>query len=144
MSARPPDHSWRELGAAGARALGEGRASEAAALFAQVVAARPDHADSWFNLGYARRQARDYRGALAAYDRALELGVAGPEAVRVNRALILSDHLDRVEAAAHERARARDTAPRFVHTGFPLAELIELFRAIPSDSRKLCYSSASD
>ena len=96
---------WRDLGAAGARALREGRPADAAQAFAAVVALRPDHADSWYNLAYARRQARDYDGALAAYARALELGIGGAEDVHVNRALILSEHLDRVPEAEELPAR---------------------------------------
>jgi len=49
------------------------RWQSAAEWFEKAVAAEPDHADTWFNLGYVREQAGDVDGALAAFARVTEL-----------------------------------------------------------------------
>lgn len=105
---------WRELGIQAGRALANGQPAVAAELFQQVVVLEPNHADSWFNLGYARRHSRDYQGALAAYARAIELGIAGEEQALLNRAAILSEHLNRACEAENDLRRAVARAPGFI------------------------------
>ena len=64
-----------------ARAKGDaGQWPEAAALWEQVVRANPVNPYFWSPLANARYLAKDYRGAIAAYERAMELGApaAGP------------------------------------------------------------------
>ena len=65
-----------------ARAKAEARQwKEAAALWEQVVQANPVNPYFWSSLGSARYLAADYMGAVAAYQRAMELGApaAGPD-----------------------------------------------------------------
>ena len=62
---------WQLLGQAASQALAAGQFREASSLFRQVVEIVPDHADSWYNLGYSLRRHRDYPGAVEAYSRAL-------------------------------------------------------------------------
>src|SRR5690242_2676012 len=79
-----------------------GRVDEAIAAYEQLLSVKADLPDSWYNLGWLQRQARRYEQALAAYGEALKRGVRGPEEVHLNRAVILSDHLHRPEAAKAE------------------------------------------
>ncbi len=119
------DQEWAQLDAAAGRSIGQGRFTDAAALLRQVTALRPDHADSWFNLGYALRQARRYPEALEAYAEALRRGVRGPEAVHVNRAAILSEYLERTaEAEAELRAAIAQNA-KFLPAWLNLGGLME-------------------
>jgi tetratricopeptide (TPR) repeat protein len=116
---------WRALGAEAARSLREGRWHEAVQAFERVVALNPDHADSWYNLGYARRHARLYAAALGAYEKALELGVRGAEEVRLNRAVILSEHLHDTGAAEAELEEALAARPDFTAAWLNLGNLRE-------------------
>ena len=93
------NEEWRALGAEAARFLREGRWPEAIAALDQLLKLTPDHADSWFNLGYAQRHARQYRKALESYDKAIVLGLRSPEEAHLNRAVILSEHLHLVDEA---------------------------------------------
>lgn len=52
--------------------------NEAAALWEKVVAANPVEGEFWNQLGAARYNAKDYRKAIAAYEKALELGAGNP------------------------------------------------------------------
>lgn len=45
----------------------------AASWFEKALAVEPGHADTWFNLGYAREQAGDHTAALEAFRKATEL-----------------------------------------------------------------------
>jgi hypothetical protein len=49
---------------------------EAATLWEQVTTANPVVGDFWYQLADARYNAKDYRRAIAAYEKALELGLA--------------------------------------------------------------------
>ena len=106
--------SWQTLGLAASQALAERRFGEAAEKFQRLVELQPDHADSWFNLAYSLRYLRNYAGAAEAYARALEQGVSGPEEGLVNRALIYSEHLNRVDLAEADLLQALSVAPDFV------------------------------
>ena len=53
--------------------MSEGRWSDAVAAFERLLAINPDHANSWFNLGYAQRHARDFGAALESY----QCGIVG-------------------------------------------------------------------
>lgn len=75
---------------------------EAIAAYKRLLALKPDLPDSWYNLAWLERQARRFEDALNSYGHALELNVADPEEVHVNRAVIYSDHLQRTEEAARE------------------------------------------
>ena len=73
--------------------------SEAINAYERLLALDPGLPDSWYNLGWLQRHARDFEGALSSYAQALARGVAAPEEVHLNRAVILSDHLARFDDA---------------------------------------------
>jgi tetratricopeptide (TPR) repeat protein len=92
----------------------EGRRAEAIAGFEQALSLAADAAEGWYELGYLYKAEGRYEEALAAYGSALAHGVARPEEVHLNRAVILSDHLRRDDAAAEELAAALALAPEYV------------------------------
>ena len=83
------NEEWARLDAAAGRSIGQRRFTNAVALLRQAIALRPDHADSWFNLGYVLRQMRAYPEALDAYARDLVdyLGYLAETGDSVTRAL---------------------------------------------------------
>ncbi|MFT4197493.1 MAG: sulfotransferase [Pseudoxanthomonas sp.] len=93
--------------------IGQGPAQRAAAIdcLRRLLMRCPEHADSWFNLGYLLRQDGDFEAALQAYAQALRHGVAEPQEAHLNRAVIYSDHLHRHEQAKAELAAALAIAP---------------------------------
>jgi tetratricopeptide (TPR) repeat protein len=102
-----------------------GRVAEAIAAYERLLAVRPDLADSWYNLGWLQRQARDFRRSLESYRRALDLGIIAPEEVRLNRAVIYSDHLhDPVEAERELRAALAEN-PNYIPALLNLGNLYE-------------------
>lgn len=105
--------NWQTLGQAAAQALGAGRYREAAALFRQVVDQAPGHADSWFNLAYSLRHARQYAAAAEAYGHAVDAGVSGAEEALVNRALLYGDHLGRPDLAEADLRAALQMRPGY-------------------------------
>lgn len=102
-----------------------GRTFEAIAAYEQLLALRPDLPDSWYNLGWLRRQARRFPEALDAYREALDRGISGPEQVHLNRAVILSDHLGRPDEAQAELEAALGLSPRYVPALLNLGNLAE-------------------
>lgn len=116
---------WARLDAATGRSIGQGRYADAAALLRQALALRPDHADSWFNLGYALRHTRAYPAALEAYAEALRHHVGGAEAVHVNRAAILSEYMERTDEAEAELRAALAINPAFLPAWLNLGGLME-------------------
>ena len=115
----------RTLSAEAARALREGRAAEAANLFAQLTRVQPDDANHWFNLGWSLRASRQYEAALEAYAEALKRGVTQPEDVHVNRSVILSEYLHRPAEAVAELRRAVAANPEAVPAWLNLGSLCE-------------------
>ncbi len=78
MTREVDEETTREQAAAGHTArgmklFGEGRIDEAIGAFRAVVEIRPDHAESFSNLGAALRRQGDGEGAVSALRRALEL-----------------------------------------------------------------------
>lgn len=116
---------WAELNAAAGQNIGLGQYSEAVTALRQMTGIRPEHADSWFNLGYVLRQTRIYPDALEAYAEALRRGVAGPEAVHVNRAAMLSEYLGQLEEAERELRAAIGKNPSFLPAWLNLGGLME-------------------
>jgi len=114
-----------ELAALAEMQLKEGDGAAALESYRALVVARPDHADDWFNLGYLERNFRNHHAALSAYDRALALGVARPEEVYLNRALILSEDLYQPEAAETALRAALDINPLFIAAWLNLGNLHE-------------------
>lgn len=78
---------------------------EAIAAYQRALLEWPEHANSWFNLGLLFRQASRPEEALVCYQRALNLGIADPEQVHLNRAVIYADYL-RQDAEAERELRA--------------------------------------
>jgi tetratricopeptide (TPR) repeat protein len=105
--------------------LREGRIPEGITAFEELLALQPDLPDSWYNLGYLRRSARRFDEALDAYAKALALGIKRPEEVHLNRAVILSEHLERGEAAEEELKAALQVNPGFVQAWLNLGNLYE-------------------
>lgn len=102
-----------------------GRWAAAAALFEQIVARVPEHADAWYELGRLRRHAGQFEAALAAYDTALARHVSAPEEVHLNRAVIYSDELRRPEDAERELNAALRLNPEYAPALLNLANLHE-------------------
>jgi tetratricopeptide (TPR) repeat protein len=119
------DEEWARLQAAAARSIADGHYADAAPLLRQAVAHRPDHADSWFNLGYVLRQQRRYPDALDAYAEALRRDVAAPEAAHVNRAAMLSEYMERADESESELRAALAKNPKFLPAWLNLGGLME-------------------
>jgi tetratricopeptide (TPR) repeat protein len=102
-----------------------GRVDEAIAAYEQLLAAKPDLPDSWYNLGWLQRKARRFDEALESYRQALEHGVNDPEEVHLNRAVILSDYLHRPAEAERDLHAALRENPGFVPALLNLGNLHE-------------------
>lgn len=102
-----------------------GRVDEAIAAYRELLELEPGLADSWYNLGWLQRQARHYEAALDSYAQALERGVGDPEQAYLNRAVILSDHLARPDAAQAELEAALRLNPDYVPALLNLGNLHE-------------------
>src|SRR5687768_14785296 len=94
--------------------MGAGQLFEAIEAHRQLLALRPDLADSWFNLAYLERAAHRFREALASYQKALDLGISRPEEVHVNRAIIFSEYLEESSSAETELKAALNANPGFI------------------------------
>ncbi len=98
---------------------------EAIAAYQSALRERPDHANSWFNLGLLYRQARRPAEALDSYQRALDLGIAGPEEVHLNRGVIYADFLRQDAEAERELRTALRLRPDFIPALLNLANMHE-------------------
>jgi len=116
---------WERLRADADRLLGQGRVEEAVAAYQKLLAARADLPDSWYNLAYLQRSARRFEEALSSYGEAIRHRVERPEEVHLNRAAILSEHLERGAEAEAELREALRLNPRFVPAWLNLGNLYE-------------------
>ena len=116
---------WQDLLSEASRLRKLGRTDAAIDAYRRLLAAKPDLADSWYNLGWLQRQARAFEDALISYQRALDRGVAGAEEVHLNRAVILSDFLHRPDDAMEELKAALDRNPDYVPALLNLGNLHE-------------------
>ncbi len=116
---------WQDLLQEASRLRKLGRTELAIDAYRRLLAAKPDLADSWYNLGWLQRQARAFEDALASYQRALDLGVSGAEEVHLNRAAILSDFLHRPDEAMAELRAALERNPDYVPALLNLGNLHE-------------------
>ena len=113
---------------------------EAIAAYQRALLDWPEHANSWFNLGLLFRQARRPEEALLCYQQALNLGIASPEQVHLNRGVIYADYLRQDAAAERELRTALSLDPGFVPALLNLAniqgdrgrrdEALELYRRV--------------
>jgi tetratricopeptide (TPR) repeat protein len=117
---------WNDLAVRADQALSAGRMADASRLFERIATLVPDQPENWFNLGHARRGARDFDGALDAYARALVPGDPIREAALVNRSVILRDDLGRIGEAEAELRQAIAISPQYVPAWFNLALLHEV------------------
>jgi tetratricopeptide (TPR) repeat protein len=102
-----------------------GRVDEAIAAYEELLGRDPDLSESWYNLGWLQRQARQYEEALASYQQALDRSVSDPEEVYLNRAVILSDHLARHREAEAELKTALEVRPDYLPALLNLGNLYE-------------------
>jgi tetratricopeptide (TPR) repeat protein len=105
--------------------LNGGDVAEAIDAHERLLELRPELPDSWFNLAWLQRRARRFEDSLRSYGEALRRGVARPEEVHLNRAVILSEQLERIEAAETELMEAVRLNPRFVGAWLNLGMLHE-------------------
>jgi tetratricopeptide (TPR) repeat protein len=98
---------------------------EAIAAYQRALLDWPEHANSWFNLGLLFRQARRPDEALVCYQRALNLGIANPQEVHLNRGVIYADYLRQDAEAERELRTALDLQPSFVPALLNLANIQE-------------------
>ncbi len=102
-----------------------GRVEEAVDAYRQLLEREPDLPESWYNLAWLQKQARQFEPALHSYAQALSRGVRDPEEVHLNRAVILSDHLGRPDEARAELQAALDLQPGYVAALLNLGNLHE-------------------
>lgn len=102
-----------------------GRVEEAIAAYEAAIALDPRSANAWYNLGWLQRRARRFDAALASYAEALARGVAGPEEVHLNRAVIYADDLARPDEAEAELEAALALRPDYVPALLNLGNLHE-------------------
>lgn len=105
--------------------LEAGRTAEAFTLYRQLAQQRPDLPEVWYNLGYAARRLGQPQLALSAYENALKRGIAHPEEVHLNRAVILSDDLRRDAEAMQELRQALALRPDYPQALLNLGNLHE-------------------
>lgn len=94
------------------KAIGGGRAADAAQLARWRTQARPQDAEAWNNLGFFLREAAQYEESLAAYRKALDLSPDDPGLLN-DTAVILHYYLKRDDAEAlslYQKAQAKAQA----------------------------------
>lgn len=102
-----------------------GRVQEAIAAYSELLQRQPDLPDSWYNLAWLQRQARQFEASLDSYAEALERGVRDPQEVHLNRAVIYSDHLANPDEARSELNAALDIDGGYVPALLNLGNLEE-------------------
>lgn len=90
-----------------------GRNAAAIAAYRRLLAAESNLPDSWYNLGLVLKAEGCFEEALDAYGEALGRGVEAPQEVRLNRAVILADHLRREDEAEEELRVALEVDPEY-------------------------------
>lgn len=128
--------------------LQQGRRREAIDAHQRLLTLRPRHAGNWYNLGYLLKAEGQYEQALQAYGKALALGIAQPEELHLNRAVIYADNLRRDSDAEYELsaalAIAPDYAPALLNIGNLFEERGARDQAIRCYQRLLTSSDAAD
>lgn len=93
----------------GMAAIASGQPSRAARILERLVADHPGLVEAWHNLGIARFRLKDYSGAVAAFDSALERG-ADPAEVLASRAAAYGA-MGKFEKARTDLELARESNP---------------------------------
>lgn len=119
------NESLTKLALQAERCLRSGQIEDGINAYQQLLAARPDLPDSWYNLAYLQRCARRFEEALVSYQKALDHSVRAPEEVHLNRAAILSEHLERSAPAESELKAALKLNPNFILAWLNLGNLYE-------------------
>lgn len=121
------EENWQGLLREASQLRASGRVDDSIAAYKRLLAIKPDLPDSWYNLAWLQRQARAFDDALASYQRALDLDIAKPEEVHLNRAVIYSDHLHRPDEADRELRAALDKNSGYLPALLNLGNLHEDF-----------------
>ena len=125
MSASKSPPTVAELSAAADLLLRDGQVEDGISAYRTLLERAPMLADAWYNLAYLERCARRFDDALSSYGVALSNGISSPEDVHVNRAVILSEHLDRGAEAEAELQAAIAAKPDFLPAWLNLGLLNE-------------------
>jgi tetratricopeptide (TPR) repeat protein len=102
-----------------------GRRADAIARFATALVLEPAIAERWYEYGYLLKADGRYEPALDAFGHALELGIARPEEVHLNRSVLYADHLRRDAEAEVELQAALAIAPDYIPALLNLGNLHE-------------------
>lgn len=119
------EEEWQKLLANASQLRRSGRVDDAILAYQALLAVNPNLPDSWYNLAWLQKQARQFDDALASYQQAINRDVRSPEEVRLNRAVILSDHLHRPEEAEDELRAALVANPTYIPALLNLGNLQE-------------------
>jgi len=107
------------------RLVAGGHFQSALPLYQEALKRDPHRPDDWFNLAVCLRRTGEDEQALNAYQEALNYGVSGPEEVLLNRAVILSDQLNRPAEALQDLRAALAIRPDYVAALLNLGNLHE-------------------
>jgi|CXWL01.1.fsa_nt_gi Tfp pilus assembly protein PilF len=101
------------------------RYPEAARMYERVLALAPTSPTAWYNLGLCQRMCGQFAEALRSYQKAIDLGLEGPEEAHLNRAVIYTDELRREADAEGELQRALAANPTYAPALLNFANLAE-------------------
>jgi tetratricopeptide (TPR) repeat protein len=119
------EEEWQDLLTNASQLRRSGRVGDAILAYQTLLAVKPDLPDSWYNLAWLQKQARQFDEALASYQQAIDRDVRSPEEVYLNRAVILSDHLHRPDEAEDELRAALAAKPTYIPALLNLGNLRE-------------------
>ncbi len=105
--------------------LRQGQVEAAIQAYRRLLRLMPDSALDWYNLGYLQRVSRKFVEAVSSYRIAIAKGIDRPEEVRLNIAVILSEHLNDVTAAKTELQAALAGNSSFIPGLLNLGNLCE-------------------
>lgn len=117
--------------------LQRGDFAAAVRSYRHLLAGYSGQPDDWYNLAWSLRRTGSFEEALAAYDEALNRGIDQPEEVHLNRAAILSTHLNRDEEARVALEAALACNDRYCPARLNLGNLLE--EAGQRDQALACY-----
>lgn len=125
MSDPAPELTVAQLQITADALLAQGQIEEGITAYRTLLERAPTLADAWYNRAYLERCARRFDDALSSYGAALTHGISGPEDAHANRAVILSEHLDRAGEAETELKAALVANPDFLPAWLNLGLLNE-------------------